>query len=156
MLPPPHRYLAIKHAVVTSLRALRNRVSTLGVGGRVSFLQQPLFRVYLCYARMGTALRPSLASVQHALNDVAKRMVLLPRGVKRWTPAVVTRNLVAATAPADGSSGGHSAGNDADMEPTFFDTFARSRAVLVVVLQLSGTLVGVEKRVGTYVERFER
>ena len=31
---------------------------------------------------------------------------------------------------------------------------AKSKELLIVVLQLSGTLVGVEARVGTFVERF--
>ena len=173
------RYAAVKYAVLKSLRVLRNRVSTLGIGGRVSFLQQPLFRVYLCFARVGTTLRPSLASVQHAINDVAKRMVLLPRAIHRWRPAVTAKHLGAGAgtgtgmnvdvnmgmgAAMGGSSGGGGSmagftaggGGGTQHHHTFFETFAKSRALLVVVLQLSGTLVGVESRMRVYVERFEK
>lgn len=130
--------------MIRALRIIRNRVSTLGIGGRVSFLQQPLFRVYLCLDKAGTGLRPSLASVQHAINDVARRIVLLPRSIRRWKPAVSPAQLAELGA------------NHTEQQrvATFFDTMAKSKELLIVVLQLSGTLVGVEARVGTFVERF--
>ena len=183
-------YAGIKHAVLQGLRALRNRVSTLGAGGRMSFLSQPLFRIHLSLTRHGVQLRPSLAAIQAAISELAQRMVLLPRGVPRWTPAV-TPNQMAARVLITAGDGGDGDGpgsahrqrrgsilgrptprraslrarrasqvrgglGSSPRDTTFFYAFARSKEVLVVVLQLSGTLAGVTLRVRTHVSKFDK
>lgn len=139
---------ATKDAVVRTLRSFRSRLASRQRG--LPFFQAAMFRVSVKLEAPRATLDPSLSVVQAAINTVAQSVVSLPKRLTRWYPSVLeARPVISDAVDKD-------AGSVLPVAPreTFFETLGKSIEVLRAVLQITGTLRGLEDRVSRYVASF--
>ena len=125
-------YRAVLNATKNALKLVKKRIGSRTSGGFL-FVDRPIFDVNVELMIPHVSMSPPLEEVQAAINRSCRSILAIAKGLPVWAT------------PADKESG-----------RTIFDSLAKDKEVIVMVLLLTGSMEGAKRTVIEYLRSFKQ